>query len=108
MAIDHQQAQPSPATSPGKGMNRKVVAWGIGMVLAGGFIGLVGLLLFLNRVPLAAAVLGANIVFGMPWAQADGQKVAVVALAGVGVMGLGGLGFVTGVVMALVQFAKGK
>ena len=74
----------------------------------GCFIGLIGLLLFLNRASLAGTFLGANLLFGMPLGEEDSQKVTVVAFGGLGTMAVGGLAFVVGAAMALVAFSKGK
>jgi hypothetical protein len=102
------QLDAPPVVAPPKEMNRKLIAVGIAMALAGCFMGLVGLLIFFNRAALASTFLGANIMFGMPWAEADAQKVALVALGGLAAIGLGGVGFLLGALLALIQFARSR
>ncbi len=61
-------------------MNPKAFAWGIGLCIAGGLIGLFGLIIMSIRVRLAVVFLGARVMFDMPFANADATKIVLVSL----------------------------
>lgn len=88
------------------GLYRVGIAWGIGVALMGVFAVVIGTLIFLNRTLLATTVLGATVMFGMPWDQSDAAKVTVVGFAAIGLVSLGALIFLAGVVVSLVAFGK--
>jgi len=80
----------------------------LGLVFAiGGVVFVIlGTVLFFGRLAFAEMFLGARVAFGMPWGQADAQKVGLVTLVGLGFGGLGLLGLVLGGIFLAIGFGS--
>lgn len=88
------------------GGGRRILVVGLGLMVMSVPTGLVGLFVFLARVRLAVALLGARVMFGMAWGQADAVKVGAVGLAGLALIGLATLLFVSGAALAIIHLAR--
>jgi hypothetical protein len=85
---------------------RRNVAISLAVGATGVFIALAGVGVFLMRIKIAATFLGARLLFGMPVADGDAAKVAIVGLNGLAVVAVGAITIVGGVAAALITYAR--
>lgn len=75
---------------------------------AGVAIAIAGFVAFLFRVKLAAAILGARVLFGLPVSEVDAGKVLAVTLGTFGVMGYGVLTVIVAGAIILISYVRNR